>query len=304
MFEDWSDYLYKRLYNKYGSGIKFYIYANKNLSWKYIEENLSKNVDYDFLSCNPNINIENVFTKYKENDLYTHLYHSKRDILYEYVDSYGTYEYIKYMEKECNHIINYNYLSSNSNITWEFIKNNSDKPWNIFFMIGYNKNITLDIVLENPDYFKNISKNKLSEIETLTWNNIINHPEIDWNFSILSKNSNITFDIVMNNLDKEWCFTRLSSNPNITYDIIQKNQQFNWSIERYLLNKNLTLNELDIIDIRKDTNHFETTMRNIAINHYDKDRKYFIKKNNIIVDEEQENILDKYLITRIPGVFI
>jgi hypothetical protein len=302
MFEEWSDYFYKRLYSKYGEKIRHYLYVNKNLSWKYIEENLSKQVDYNFLSFNPNINIEDVFLKYKESDLYTHLYHSQRYILNECIDLYETYEYIKYIEKEYNHKINYNYLSSNSNITWDFIKNNLDKEWTPSFMIGYNKNITLKIVLENSEYFNKVDSYKLSSIETITWNDIISHPEIDWNYSILSENKNITFDIVMNHLDKKWNFSRMSMNPNITLDIIEKNKQFDWSIEKYLLNKNVTFDELDRINIDLHSKNIEIIMRNIAVNHYDKDRNDFIKKNNIIIEEKQKYNLDKYSIKRVWGV--
>ena len=48
MFEEQSDYFYKKLYNKYGFNIRGYLYSNKNIILKYIEKKLSKEIDYDF----------------------------------------------------------------------------------------------------------------------------------------------------------------------------------------------------------------------------------------------------------------
>jgi hypothetical protein len=302
MYEEWSDYFYKKLYNKYGINIKNYLYSNKNISLKYIEKELSKGIDYDFLIINPNIDIESVILYYKENDLYLFIHNN--NLLYKYIDLFETYDYIKYMEKTYKHKINYKYLSANSNITWDFIKNNIDKDWNYNYMVRHNKNITLDIVLNNPNLFKNISSKDLSTIKSINWIDILNNPDINWNYNILSKNDNITFDIVLNNLDKKWCFSNLSMNRNITYDIIRNNPQFDWSIEKYLLNPNLRLNDLDFIDIHKNSKKFEIMMQNIAINNYDNDRNEYFIKNNIIIDNKIYKILNKDNVERFNGLYI
>jgi hypothetical protein len=44
----------------------------------------------------------------------------------------------------------WNALSSNKNITWDIVKNNPDKPWN-FRALSMNPNITWCIVQDNPD---------------------------------------------------------------------------------------------------------------------------------------------------------
>jgi hypothetical protein len=42
-------------------------------------------------------------------------------------------------------------LSRHSNITWDIIQANPDKPWDYDY-VSFNPNITWDIVEANPDY--------------------------------------------------------------------------------------------------------------------------------------------------------
>ena len=70
---------------------------------------------------------------------------------------------------------NYDNLSGNQNITWNFVKSNLDKPWD-WFSLSRNPNITWKIVQENPKFL--------------------------WDYISLSGNPNITFDFVKSNLNK------------------------------------------------------------------------------------------------------
>ena len=45
---------------------------------------------------------------------------------------------------------NYDWLSTNPNITWDIVKANPDKPWD-YDWLSTNPNITWDIVKANPD---------------------------------------------------------------------------------------------------------------------------------------------------------
>lgn len=78
--------------------------------------------------------------------------------------------------------------SLNPSITWEFIKENINLPWN-WNCISYNPNITWEIIKKNPDKICN-------------WYNI-------------SYNPNITWQIIKDNLDKPWNYNNLSKNPNL-----------------------------------------------------------------------------------------
>ena len=289
-FEDWTEYLYKTLYSKYGNKMDEYIIGNKNFSIKYIENNFLRICAKNFVN-NPHIKFDKYINYKKENINYTNM-NIYKDELERMLDLHGDYEYIKLMEKEYNHKINYTYLSMNNNITWDMIKSYKNEEWYNNALITYNKNITLDIVIDNLYFFdkeniKNISKN-----ESVKWKDVINHPEIEWNYKDLSLNSNITFDIVLKNLDKKWCFRNLSYNKNITLEIIKKYPEFNWCMYGYIQNPNLMFNELEELKIFKNYSE-NMLLYYISLGNYDKERdKYFIN-NNIIIDENTKNILNK-----------
>ena len=88
----------------------------------------------------------------------------------------------------------YDKLSSNPNITIEFIKANLDKNFN-WFLLSSNSNI------------------KLSDIE--------NNLDLPWDWSGISKNPNITIEFILENRDKPWDWDCISCEQNITIYIIR-----------------------------------------------------------------------------------
>ena len=66
-----------------------------------------------------------------------------------YEDEWSKYYWnefvLKYEDK-----INWRFLSQNSIITWNIVKDNPDKPWDWYALL-FNPNITWDIVVDNPD---------------------------------------------------------------------------------------------------------------------------------------------------------
>ena len=46
--------------------------------------------------------------------------------------------------------MDWNWISRNTNITWDIIKANPDIPWD-WEGISWNPNITMDIIRDNPD---------------------------------------------------------------------------------------------------------------------------------------------------------
>jgi len=85
---------------------------------------------------------------------------------------------------------NYDWLSTNPNITWDIVKANPDKPWD-YDWLSRNPNITWEIVKANPDK--------------------------PWDYYELSSNPNITWDIVKANPDKPWDYDWLSTNQMENY---------------------------------------------------------------------------------------
>ena len=306
-FEDWSEYLYYTLIQKINNIIYIKdlfifnkIFSNKNFSIKFLQ-NKFKVIDYDMLSYNQNITLEYIIhTKHcnwnnlilnktlGKNILNYDLYEKYKYYLEKYYnfnilyELYETWENILFIEKKFNHIIKYDLLSMNNNITWNIILNNIDKNWNFENLVINNENITIDIILNNISFFNEKCIKVLSKNKTIKWLDIIKHPEIIWNFQDLSLNKNITFDIVLNNLDKKWCFNRLSSNPNINIDIINNYNQFNWSIYWYSFNPNLRLDDIDKIKFKNSTKDLSIIINNLFLNNYDIEREQFLKKYNII----------------------
>ena len=65
---------------------------------------------------------------------------------------------------------------------------------------------------------------------------ILDNPEYDWKYYLLSRNPNITWEIVKNNPDKNWDYNWVSENSNITIDIVKNNPQINWSYYHLSIN--------------------------------------------------------------------
>ena len=185
-------------------------------------------------------------------------------------------------------IIHYESLSSNPNITWDYVMENKDKKWS-WSSLSENPIITMDIVIDNPDELwhydclslnpnnnqefvkediiqwcpydfislcskPNITLNNILEMDiirklnevnyplpislytwencisnlsanpSVTWNDIIEHPELPWVMEKISYNPNITMDIIDSNPDYEWSDKFISLNPNISWDIVKQNK--------------------------------------------------------------------------------
>jgi hypothetical protein len=60
-------------------------------------------------------------------------------------------------------------------------------------------------------------------------NEILNYPNANWDFELLSKNPNISFKVIDKNMDKPWNWDYLSQNPDITLKIIENNMDKPWN---------------------------------------------------------------------------
>jgi hypothetical protein len=116
-------------------------------------------------------------------------------------------------------------------------------------MLSGSYNITWEIVINNPnlpwDY------DQLSLNPNITWDIVKNNPDKPWNYDYLSENPNITWDIVINNPDKPWNYYYLSKNTNITWDIVKNNLDKSWNYIKLLKKPSVTL---DIIKLNKNLN--------------------------------------------------
>jgi hypothetical protein len=76
--------------------------------------------------------------------------------------------------------------------------------------------------------------------KNLTWEYVLEHPNMKWNYFILSHNECVTMDIVNKYSDKPWDLNILIQNKNITWDIIKNNPQYEWNYYYFSYNPNMT----------------------------------------------------------------
>ena len=109
-------------------------------------------------------------------------------------------------------------LSSNENVSWEFIKRHIRKPWN-WNLLSSNPYIPLEEFFKRHDV---INWKFLSSNPTVNWNIIQKYPEKPWNKRWFSFNPNVTCKIVEENPDWGWEFDNLVENSYLLDQTLQK----------------------------------------------------------------------------------
>lgn len=163
-----------------------------------------------------------------------------------------------------NKKIDYNNLSSNSNISLKFVAERQNSliynwDWSQlsrilkfteeefykyqhlnwrFSNLSINPNITMKIILNN--LHQNINFMSLSYNLAITIKDIENYPNLPWNWNNISHNPNINMKFVLKNLDKEWNWNTLSFHSNITMEDIDNNIDLPWSWVDVFNNPNMT----------------------------------------------------------------
>jgi len=152
------------------------ICMNRCITWEIVKDNPDILWDYDVLAANPNITLDMI---------------AKFPIvpcgLFLSVNPNLTWEYI---------IMNPNSrwdwceISKHPNITWEIIKRNLTYPW-IWSCVVRNPNIQFHHLNEIAPVYKNFSPihMMISLNPNITWRTVVNNPDIEWDFSILSMNT-------------------------------------------------------------------------------------------------------------------
>nr|QFG73646.1 MAG: hypothetical protein [Megaviridae environmental sample] len=109
----------------------------------------------------------------------------------------------------------------------EINKNKSDIIELDWMSLSKNPNITLDSIIQNPQY--KWTWEQISLREDLTWSIIYKNLDKPWDWSHISENKIITMDIVKMYPNLPWSWITLSFNPNITiYDVLD-NLEKPWS---------------------------------------------------------------------------
>jgi hypothetical protein len=75
----------------------------------------------------------------------------------------------------------------------------------------------------------------------ITFQDIINNPQLAWNSYHVSRNPNITIDIVLSNLNYDWNWDMLSGNESISFRDILDNPQLPWNMKYIYSKPDLTI---------------------------------------------------------------
>jgi len=234
---------------------------------EYYRDNKYKNWDYYELCLNPQVKMENIDELRLK--FYTAL-SSNPNLTWEYVMKHKSQEW-------CWHR-----LSENPCITTDIVLANPSEPWD-YFRLSKNPNINLDVIkqsLKLPD--THISEGNNNQIEPLlnpniTWEYVKTHKfDLDYNDVIsLSLNPNITLKNIMELLtDPELSYSVCNNNFYILencIDNLSSNPSVSWKdiIENEDLPWNfsrVSFNPNITMDIIQDNPDYEWNEKNISLN--------------------------------------
>jgi hypothetical protein len=197
---------------------------SENITWDIILNNLDKPWNFDLLSQYKNITWKDISANYD-------LFMQKINLQIFVANNHHDIEIVKnllYLNWNWTDLSNlkniedillldeykdkpWNWSILSRNITFDYVLQHPDKPWD-YNNLASNPNITLEIIINNPDYF-NGSYDFVSYNPNLTLKIIQDNPHLPWNYQRLSHI--VTFDIVKNNLDISWSWNELSLNANM-----------------------------------------------------------------------------------------
>lgn len=215
--------------------------------------------------------------------------------------SKSTNELIKLLTEFPDEEWHWNSLSSNPNMTIEYVISNLEKPWN-WYRLSYTLKVTTKYVLENshlPWNYSALSRNSsfsISDVET--------SPCIDWDWDVLSSVLILSIDDINRHFDK-WNWTELARNSCIVHEYIEAFP--NLLVSPTTLRTNVSRSpSINIADISSSTIHWD--WRELSMSQYiptDYIRKnpelpwdyYLISYNPNLRFKDIEDILDSYYIS-------
>lgn len=86
-----------------------------------------------------------------------------------------------------------------------------------------NCNFTIDIILNNPKIFSDgVVSNFYTENNNFRFEDVINYPDINWNWETLTIHKKITWKNIEDNIHLPWNWTKILLNPNLTFEFVDK----------------------------------------------------------------------------------
>jgi hypothetical protein len=168
------------------------------------------------------------------------------------------------------------------------------------------KNNWLNFIIEHPDVRWDYSL--ISINPNITWQDVCDNPTFEWRWFFLPQNPNISWKTIIDNLDKPWDFEGVSYHPELDIQFVLTHPQFPWEWTVISAHRNVTW---DIVKANRLWNHPDKTRRlvpwkfsglshnpNITMDIVEANSKYSwsfpsLSKNPNLVWEFVEKHLDK-----------
>lgn len=170
---------------------------------------------------------------------------------------------LKYIESHREINWDWETLSTQNFITFEYIISHPEIPWDPR-IYSRNQNITpknveehLDIfwdyselsrilpieyVLAHPGMFHN--HHSISQNIYLKLPDILAHPEINWEWVIISMHRNISFQEILAHPKLPWVKSCISLNPSVTMKDVEEHPEIPWDYRCLSVNPNFTMKEV------------------------------------------------------------
>ncbi len=229
---------------------------NPNLDWKFIEDNLDKPWMWYVIS-HRNFVTWPIVKKYSQLAWDWNIISLKSFITPKIVNDNPDIPWCWGSKYPCNVKEG---LSSNPNLTLQFIKDNLTKRW-CWYYLSNHPNLTMDWIIQLsklPYDFNKIYKGliPLCDVDPskIPWNwyslsinnnikvkNIIKNSELPWIWNIMHQRNDITIEIVMHYKHLPWNWDRISHWTTLTWKMIVNNKNISWNWSKLSIHLNITL---------------------------------------------------------------
>lgn len=203
-------------------------------------------LEWDVMTFSYSSNIRDIVERYPDRRLYNYEHvSSNKHIDFEFFKAHQNENWYYGMEY---HPVRGQSLSTNPNMTMEWIDAFPDKPWDWMYL---SQTIKMD----------------------LTW--FRKHLDKPWNWSWLSKNPSITLEWIDAFPDKNWWWGNfgLSSNPHLDFAIVHKYPNKDWDWTKLSYNENLSTDWLRKMPDLPWEWHY------ISYHKFEKEKKRFIQQH-------------------------
>ncbi len=198
------------------------ILAHPELPWGNMSKNPTLTInfllkhlnDYDwwwnYVTLNENISMQDISENPKLCWDWSQIL-NKKNLTIEFIEN-------PYNFKRLQPHIDYRRLARLKNVTIDFIRKFSISPSLIPNFVR-NTRLSLEDIMNNRELF---NLTNISHRPDITPEFIQEHPEILWDWKVLSLNPHMTEKFVEENIDKGWDWLRLAKNPSITVEFLDK----------------------------------------------------------------------------------